>query len=260
VPLLDHLALIGSFFCYLLARYLANPIVKLRGVTQELSNGNLSARVDDQLLKRRDEIGYLGEDFNQMATHIESLVDAQRRLLTDISHELRSPLARQSVALALARRRGNAEVIPALERIDREAKRMNQMIGQLLDLSRVENGTDALETTRIDLTQLVKEISEDADYEARENDRAVQLIASEQCVTNGVVELLASAIENVVRNGVRHTAPATTVDIALKRVERNGSSAALISVRDHGRGVSEKALADIFRPFYRVEEALHKKS
>lgn len=249
------LLLIGGFFCYLLARYLSNPIVKLRAVTQELSDGNLAARVDNQLLQRRDEIGYLGNDFNQMAEHIESLVDAQRRLLTDISHELRSPLARQSVALALARRRGNAEVVPSLDRIDREAKRMNQMIGQLLDLSRVENGTDTLETTRIDLAQLLKDISEDADYEARENDRAVRLLANEQCTINGVVELLASAIENVVRNGVRHTAPATTVDVSLKRVERNGSSAAVISIRDHGDGVPEKALTEIFRPFYRVEDA-----
>jgi HAMP domain-containing protein len=165
------LLLIGGFFCYLLARYLATPIVELRTVTHELSDGNLSARVDNKLLRRRDEIGYLGKDFNRMASHIESLVDAQRRLLTDISHELRSPLARQGVALALARRRGNAEVVPALDRIDREAKRMNQMIGQLLDLSRVENGTDMLETTRIDLTKLLDEISRErsrgADHGAR---------------------------------------------------------------------------------------------
>jgi two-component system sensor histidine kinase CpxA len=132
---------------------------------------------------------------------------------------------------------------------------MNQMIEQLLDLSRVENGTDALQTTRIDLAQLVKEISDDADYEAREHERAVRLLVNEQCTTSGVVELLASAIENVVRNGVRHTAPATTVDMSLKRMERNGSSTAVISIRDHGGGVPEKALTEIFRPFYRVEDA-----
>lgn len=249
------LLLVGGFFCYLLAKSLANPIVKLRAATQELSDGNFSARVDNQLLQRRDEIGHLGKDFNQMAGYIESLVDAQRRLLTDISHELRSPLARQSVALALARRHGNAEVVPALDRIDREAKRMNQMIEQLLDLSRVESGTEALPTSSFDLAQLVKEIAEDADYEARESDRSVHLIANDKCTTQGVIELLASAIENVVRNGVRHTAPATNVDISLKRVDRNGVNEALISVRDHGRGVPEKALADIFRPFYRVDDA-----
>jgi two-component system sensor histidine kinase CpxA len=254
------LLLIGGFFCYLLARYLANPIVKLRTVTHELSDGNLSARVDDKLLRRRDEIGYLGRDFNQMATHIESLVDAQRRLLTDISHELRSPLARQNVALALARRRGPADVAPALDRIDREAKRMNQMIGQLLDLSRVENGTESLETTRIDLTQLLEEISADADYEAREHDRGVQLVTREQCTTVGVVDLLASAIENVVRNAIRHTAFATTVDISLKRVDSKDSSSAVISVKDHGPGVPETALAAIFRPFYRVEDARDRKT
>lgn len=254
------LLLIGGIFCYLLARHLSRPIVRLRGVTHELSDGNLAARVDNQLLQRRDEIGYLGKDFNRMADHIESLVDAQNRLLTDISHELRSPLARQSVALALARRHGNAEVVPSLDRIDREAKRMNQMIGQLLDLSRLENGTDTLETTRIDLAQVVKEISEDADYEARENDRAVHVLAIAPCTTNGVVDLLASAIENVVRNGVRHTAPGTIVEVSLRRVDLNGSSTAVISIRDHGRGVPETALAEIFRPFYRVEDARDRKS
>jgi two-component system sensor histidine kinase CpxA len=249
------LLLIGGLFCYLLARYLAKPIVQLRHTTQELTEGNFTARVDERLLKRRDEIGYLGHDFNQMASHIESLVEAQKRLLADISHELRSPLARQGVALGLARRKGNLEVVPALERISREADRMNQMIGQLLDLSRVENGTERLATSQIDLKRLLHEIVEDADYEARDRNRDVQLGQCDECTIVGVADLLRSAIENVVRNALRHTSEGTTVDVTLQCAEQN-----IIAVKDHGAGVPEKALSEIFQPFYRVEDARDRKT
>ena len=132
--------LVGGVFCYWLARYLSSPLTELRGTTRELADGRLKARVDERLLKRRDEIGLLGRDFNLMASRIESLVEAQRRLLGDISHELRSPLARQGVALGLARRRSGPDAASALDRIEREGERLNEMIGQLLALSRIESG------------------------------------------------------------------------------------------------------------------------
>jgi signal transduction histidine kinase len=254
------LLLVGSLFCYWLARYLSTPIVELRGATQELSDGNLAARVDERLLKRRDEIGYLGRDFNVMASRIESLVAAQRQLLGDISHELRSPLARLGVALGLARRRGNLEVSSALERIEREAERMNQMIGQLLTLSQLESGTDTLSKVPIDLGALVQEVADDADFEARSRQRSVRIIANEGCTVNGVCDLLQSAIENVVRNAVRHTAQGTEVSIALHCGDVNGDRQAVISVRDHGRGVPEEAIEEIFRAFYRVEHARDRKT
>jgi two-component system, OmpR family, sensor histidine kinase CpxA len=254
------LLLVGGLFCYLLARSLAKPIEQLRNTTHELSDGNLSARVEPTLLKRRDEIGHLGRDFNLMASHIDSLVEAQRRLLADISHELRSPLARQGVALGLARRRGNSEVMPALERIAREANRMNEMIGQLLDLSQFESGTNIISKSRVDLAELVESIVQDADYEARDSDRSVKIVHKENCATYGAVELLGSAIENVLRNAVRHTAPKTEVEVSLKCAINNGLSGAVITVRDHGIGVPEKALKDIFDPFYRVEDARDRKT
>lgn len=252
--------LIGALFCYWLARYLSKPVIRLRAATQELSAGKLTARVEDELLKRRDELGYLGQDFNVMASRIESLVEAQRQLLGDISHELRSPLARQGVALGLARRKGNPEVSGALERIGREAERMNQMIGQLLTLSQVENGTDGLNKTEIDLKALVNEIVEDADFEARGRERAVRFVVAEPCQVNGVSDLLRSAIENVVRNGVRHTAEGTEVEVSLTCEQRNGNKFATVGVRDHGKGVPEDAIEDIFRAFYRVEEARDRKT
>ncbi|MCU1263917.1 MAG: hypothetical protein JWM21_235 [Acidobacteria bacterium] len=254
------LLLIGAFFCYWFARYLSKPIVELRGATQALSEGNLTARVDDKLLQRRDEIGYLGRDFNEMAGRIESLVEAQRRLLGDISHELRSPLARQGVALGLARRRGNPEVGTALDRIGREAERMNQMIGQLLTLSQLESGTDYLSKVEIDLGALVKEVADDAQYEALSLDRSVRLVASEACSVDGVSDLLRSAVENVVRNAVRHTAPGTEVEIALSCESVNGGRYATVNVRDHGKGVPEESIQDIFRAFYRVEHARDRKT
>lgn len=256
IPLL----LIGALFCYLLARHLSKPVVKLRAVTQELSDGKLTARVDPEFLKRHDELGSLGQDFNVMAGRIESLVAAQRQLLGDISHELRSPLARQGVALGLARRRGNPEVSSALERIGREAERMNEMIGQLLTLSEVENGTNGFQSVEFSLDSLLKEVVEDADFEAKGRERAVRLVASDPCLITGVRDLMRSAVENVIRNAVRYTADATEVEVSLKCDKTDEATYATITVRDHGKGVPEESIKDIFRAFYRVEEARDRKT
>jgi len=247
--------LVGGVFCYWLARYLSSPLTELRGATRELADGKLTTRVDEKLLKRRDEIGLLGRDFNLMASRIESLVEAQHRLLGDISHELRSPLARQGVALGLARRRSGPEAASALDRIEREGERLNEMIGQLLALSRIESGTDGLENVRVDLSALVREVAEDADFEARSHDRSVQIIEDEPLQMVGVPELIRSAIENVVRNAIRHTEKHTQVELSLASESVNGNLWAAIRVRDRGKGVPENAIEEIFRPFYRVEDA-----
>jgi two-component system, OmpR family, sensor histidine kinase CpxA len=249
------LLVIGALFCYWLARYLSTPIVQLRRVTQELSAGKLTARVNDRLLKRRDEIGYLSRDFNYMASRVESLVEAQRRLLGDISHELRSPLARLGVALGLTRRRTGPEVSATLDRIGREAQRLNEMIGQLLSLSRIESGADELNKIEISLGTLVREVADDADFEARARDRSVRVVELVSSTMSGVPELVRSAIENVVRNAVRHTASGTEIDIWLTVDTVDDCQYAVIKVRDQGKGVPEESLAEIFRPFYRVEDA-----
>jgi signal transduction histidine kinase len=251
---------VGGLFCYWLAKYLATPIVQLRRATHELSEGKLTTRVDEHLVKRRDEIGYLSRDFNFMASRVESLVEAQRRLLGDISHELRSPLARLGVALGLTRRRTGPEVSRTLDRIGREAERLNEMIGQLLALSRIETGADELDKIRIDLSALVQEVADDADFEARARDVSVNVVELAPTNIDGVPELVRSAIENVVRNGVRHTAPETEVEVRLGVEVVEGGRCAIISVRDHGKGVPEESLAEIFRPFYRVEDARDRKT
>lgn len=246
--------LVSGLVCLGLVRYLTTPLIALRDATQQLAAGNLAARTNAAGRKRRDEVADLGRDFDTMADRIENLVGAQRQLLGDISHELRSPLARLAMALALARRHAesgaSAEMAPALDRIARETTRLNALIGQLLELTRLESG-DAAAGASIELEQLVHDVVADADFEAENKGRAVKVSGSVPCRVVGSHELLLSAVENVVRNAIRHTAPGTTVEVQLQ----HESGSALIHVRDHGPGVPEAALEELFRPFYRVEAA-----
>ena len=250
---------IGGIFCLWLARYLTTPLLKLRTTTNELAEGNLGARVSTKLARRRDEVGQLGRDFNSMAERLESTVRAQQRLLGDISHELRSPLARLGVALGLARQRSGAAAHGALDRIERESDNLNDMISHLLTLTRLESGTDGRRRTSVDLAALVREVADDADFEARSLNRAVQVVSSDNCSIDGVEELLRSAVENVVRNAVHYTSEGTAVEVALRKQNGNGNWA-VISVRDYGKGVPGEALEKIFRPFYRTEDARDRQS
>jgi len=266
--------LIGGAFCYWLARHLTAPVAKLRKATNDLANGNLEARVGPSMRKRRDELAALGTDFDLMAERIESLLNAQRRLLGDISHELRSPLARLNVALELARQRAGPEAASALQRIHQEAETLNEMIGQLLALTRLETGSRAINTSYFDLTQLVHDIVDDADFEARSRKRSVHLTSCDSFMIVGSKELLHSAIENVVRNAVHYTMENSIVEIDLKtggpasngentsgqQMESAPQCFAELTVRDHGLGVPENALEEIFRPFYRVDDARDRES
>jgi len=254
------MALIGALFCYWLARHLTSPVAKLRAATRELANGNLNVRVGPALGSRRDELASLAADFDEMAEKIQLLINSQRRLLGDISHELRSPLARLNVALELARQRSGNEAISALERIQREAEILNEMIGQLLALTRLESGADEIQKSEIDLNALVSEVAKDADFEARARNRSVRLTSTGKIMIDGLPNLIRRAIENVVRNAVHYTAAGTEVEIKLTdsaplTTGNVSDQRAIIVVRDHGPGVPVEALSEIFRPFYRVDEA-----
>jgi signal transduction histidine kinase len=244
--------LTAGVVCYGFARYLVAPVAKLRHATRRLAEGDLSARAASAMGKRRDELADMGRDFDRMAERIESLILAQRRLLGDISHELRSPLARLRVALELARQSCSVDASGALEIIEDEAQQLDKLIGQLLNLTRFESGDDTKVREIVDLAQLVEEIASDSDFEAQNNNRAVRIVSSEECRTLGVMQLLRSAIENVVRNAVRYTAEGTTVEITLRRAPYDAGGQAIISVRDHGAGVPEAELRQIFQPFYRA--------
>src|SRR5207247_2090019 len=162
--------------------------------------------------------------------------------------------ARLNVALELARQRAGDDQA-ALDRIEREAERLNALIGQLLMLARLESGASAPAQAAVDLAGLVREVAEDAAFEARARGRRVEIVETCDDVVVGDPDLLRSAVENVVRNAVRHAPESTAVEIGLRRVGRRGAAMVRIAVRDHGSGVPEAALPHIFQAFYRVGDA-----
>lgn len=247
---------IAALVCFWLARSFSAPISRLRKATRQLAAGDLSIRVGAQI-KGKNEIGGLARDFDHMAERLEDLVAAQQRLLRDISHELRSPLARLGVALELARQVGNPDSrVKALQRIELEAERMNEMIGQLLSLTRLESGAKELHPEPFDLAEMLGNLVHDADFEARNRGCQVLFTGPAAQPFYGSQELLARAVENVIRNAVKYTADGTSV-----RVELIPSARSLrLRVRDQGPGVPPESLGKLFDPFYRVADARDRQS
>ena len=255
VVILAIAVLVSGIVCYLLAGYLTSDIRRLRAATQQLAAGDLNARAHAPKRRRSDEIAFLVRDFNTMAARLQDLVNAQGRLLHDISHELRSPLARLNVALGLAWQRSGPGAESALERIEMEANRLNELIGRLLTLARLEGGEDAMRRTPITVGDLVQEIARDADFEAQSRPCRVHSVIEHEATVLGNESLLHSAIENVVRNATRHTEPDSEVEIRLGHESRSGKDEAIIRVTDHGPGVPQESLDKLFRPFYRLDDA-----
>jgi two-component system OmpR family sensor kinase len=183
-----------------------------------------------------------------MAQQLQKLVASQRRLLHDVSHELRSPLARLQAAIGLVRQ-DPRRLEASLERIEREVGRLDALVGEVLTLARLEGGTAAGTPEEVDFADLVANVAGDARFEAEASGRGVDLHAAEPVAIQGRAELLHRAVENVVRNAVKYTAPGSAVDVALS-VDGNPPRARL-TVRDHGPGVPAPELEHIFEPFYR---------
>jgi len=234
----------GILFCYLLAYYLTYPVRKLQRAVERFGHGDLSARAAP---RRRDELGDLGRTFDRMADRIQTLVHAERRLLLDISHELRSPLARLRVAVELARSGENRDA--QLDRIDKEAERLNSLVGGLLQVTRAEGDPNSLRREPVRLDQLVEELVADSSLEARAHSSEVKLLSVQPVTIQGDAELLRRAIENVIRNAIRHAPEHTPVEASLEPRDH----AAVVRIRDYGPGVPEEALPRIFDAFYRVE-------
>ncbi|MFI5104644.1 MAG: ATP-binding protein [Terriglobales bacterium] len=241
---------------YLLAWYLTSPIKKLRTTVRAFAEGDLEARVSPALGNRQDELADLGREFDHMGERIAALISSQTRLLADISHELRSPLARLTVALELARKNTNGKRDAALDRIEQEAERVNQLVGQLLTITRLESGAERVPPETVALDEIVEQVVDDANFEATAEHKQVTATQLQPCSLRGSMELLRSGVENVVRNAVRYTAENTAVEVTLR--VRMGT--AVLTVRDHGPGVPESELQHIFEPFYRVSEARERSS
>lgn len=251
---------VAGVICYLLARSFSAPLAQLRRISRQIAAGDLTARIGTSLGKPGNEIGDLARDFDHMAERMEGLVNGQKRLLLDISHELRSPLARLNLALELAKKRFNAEEDPHLARIGRESERLNALIGQLLTLTRNEGFVIDGETPLVPLPELLREIVEDVDFETRNRGRGVAMGVLESLSVVGSRELLRQAIENVVRNGAYYTPEGTQVAVELTSGRVEGTPMAVIRVRDHGPGVPKEKIAQLTEPFFRVAEARERNS
>lgn len=231
---------------FVLATVLTRPIRRLRNAVQVISAGDLSARVS---ITGRDEVSALAADFNLMAERVSEMLASQRRLVSDVSHELRSPLARLRIALELAERA--KDPASAFTRIEKEADELEQLVTDLLSLARIESGQSSLEKQKVLLGQLIRKIVADANFEGEAHRRQVVLEHCDDASVNGDPVLLNAAIENVVRNGLRFTREGSSVMV---RLEQLGSSV-VITIDDEGEGVPESALSLLFEPFARVEEA-----
>jgi two-component system, OmpR family, sensor histidine kinase CpxA len=248
--------IVSGVVCLVLARNLASPLRRMRAATHRLTGGDLSARAGAGFGRRRDEIGDVVRDFDAMAERIESLLHAQQQLLSDISHELRSPLARLNVALELARRTAGGAAEAHLARIESEAERMNELVGRLLALSRAETAGARAPIEEFDLAETIQRVADDARYEAHRTGKRVDVSVHGQATLRGDPLLIASAVENVIRNAIKYTPPDSTVDVTATVTADH----AQIVVRDHGTGIPEADLSRVFLPFYRVDGSRDRES
>jgi two-component system sensor histidine kinase CpxA len=242
-----------------IALVITRPIGSLREAARQLAAGNLSARANSPQVKGNrksgDELHGLVLDFNVMAERLESLVVSQKLLLRDVSHELRSPLARLSVALEWAREEAQPGIEEQFERIENETVRLNALIGQLLSLSHMESATSLPAKQRVSVAHIVEEILPDMEYEAHGRNCTVTFVDTsfQKDEVMGSPELLGRAIENVIRNAIAYTAEGTAVEIQLSNQSHDGTSLVVLEVKDHGPGVPETVLQSIFHPFYRLD-------
>jgi signal transduction histidine kinase len=230
--------------CYLLARHLTSPLRGLQHAVERFGKGDFTARSNSQ---RRDELGQLARTFDQMAERIQTLLENQRELLRDISHELRSPLTRLGLAIELARSRADKE--KALNTIEKEADRLNELVGELLSLARLENQEFARPCSPIRLDEMVIDLIDACSVEASQRKCRLLFPSSGQITVDADEELIRRAIENIIRNAVRY-APENT-DIGVTIEETDGMT--ILRVRDAGPGVPQDSLTRIFEPFYRVD-------
>ncbi|MBU2864249.1 HAMP domain-containing protein [Reinekea forsetii] len=242
---------VSGLMSLVLSWSIVRPLEKLRTTTKALASGTLDARAGSSVSRRSDEIGELGRDFDDMASRIEKLVAAQKRLLGNVSHELRSPLTRLQVAMGIVRQKSPPELDKALNRIERESDRLENLIAQILKLSRFENDMLKVELQQVDFSELVTKVVEDARFESSTRAVTIHEELLEECILVGDLQLLHSIVDNVLRNALRfspeHGELSVTMTLKKKQVQ--------LSITDQGPGVPEDKLERLFDPFYRLDQA-----
>lgn len=241
---------VSGMMSLVLAWSLTRPISRLRRASRQLAGGSLDARVGESVSRRADEFGDLGRDFDDMAERLQQLVSAQQRLLSNVSHELRSPLTRLQVALGIVRQKAPEELERALSRIERESDRLESLIAQVLKLSRFENDMQSIDPQHLQLTDLVRHVVEDARFESAQ--RSVNIVENIQSPVSfhGDSQLLHSAVDNVVRNALRFSPEDGTLWVSLTSDKHQS----VIEICDEGPGVPEDKLERLFDPFYRLDQ------
>src|SRR6266404_3390388 len=253
IPFLLGLLFDVTVLCFWLAYHIAAPIHNIQSAARRVAQGDLSARVPHAVSLRRDELAALAMDFDSMVERIEVLIRTQKNLLNSVSHELRSPLARLNVCLAMIRKQTPAEAIETCERMERDVARIDTLMGQLLTLSRLEAGLSSGERENVNFTLLVQEIAADGNFEAAALGKLVTLEAANPVVLENADALaLRSACENIVRNAIHFTRPGTKVQVARGIDNAASGPQVILTVRDEGPGVPKDALQNIFLPFFRT--------
>ncbi len=243
--------IVSAFLCLLIAHYLSKPIERLRKATNELARGNLDIRVSRYIGNRRDEIAELVRDFDSMADELRKLIQSERNLLSGVSHELRSPIARIRLALTLARGADARERREMLDRIEQDTIQLDSMLEKILTVARLEGGQHKPKFEDVSLRDIVENVLHDARFEATAVDVDIRFDDGAEVNLSGDPDLLRSAVENIVRNAIFYSGAGGQIDVALRR--DNGT--ALLSVRDNGPGVPEESLPLLFKPFYRVDNS-----
>lgn len=238
-------------FSALLAWYFTRPIRHLKKALSDIAHGKLETRVSPAMGKRQDELAELGHNFDFMATKIHALVNGQRQLLHDVSHELRSPLARMQAAIGIAQQQPD-KVESTLDRLEREAERISDLVGELLLISRMETGVEYGQQSDVDVSNLIDDIVEDARFEADYKSVSIDLQQNADITLHGQQELLHRAIENVIRNAIKFSEAGDTIHISSQADAANKNL--IITVEDEGPGVKEVDLARLFRPFFRSHQ------
>lgn len=252
--LLISIGIVVSFISsWLLASYFSRPIRTLRQAFHGLAEGNLAQRVNPAMGTRRDELSDLSRDFDHMAEQIQSLMHSQKRLLHDVSHELRSPLARLQVSIGLARQQPE-RCLQTLERIEREAQRLDHLVGEVLTLSRLEAGVPQAIDEYLDILELLDAVVDDARFEAQALNKQVNFYCElgDALITKGYGELLFRAFDNVIRNALHHTPEHSSVQVSVQWLA--DMQQLQVTVEDCGKGVDPEELQSIFAAFQRSQQ------